>query len=180
MTVIGIVVVIILVISGVTIFGGHMIKTAVNHGGPALLGVPVKLEHAAFSPLAGKMRLRNLHIGNPEGFNTPALFELGEVELRDIGKEGGGVSAADAIRIVFSVIAGNVQNAVFGAGDFLMSGVGAIGDGAASVGDAAGDGAAAVAGAVGDGTAAAVQSISGLLGGDAEDDEPAKPELSTQ
>lgn len=57
-------------------FMGTLIKTGVNTVGPHLLGVPVTLEQAAFFPIRGKATLKNLVVGNPEGFNTSNAFEL--------------------------------------------------------------------------------------------------------
>lgn len=250
--VIGILALLVLLVAGLTIFGGAMAKGTVNGSGPALLGVPVALEKALFRPFAGKITLTKLHVGNPKGFKTPALFDLGEVdieldvvslfkdtivirkisvvaphityerglldsnfgaltkqlqgetekkpaeesadskaqqkggkkvvidelivtdpvlnmsvtaagghyvpvklgkvELKDIGKESGGVTIADAIKIIFSVIASNVENAVLGAGDLVGTGGKAIGSGAKEVG-----------GTVADGASSAVKSIGGLL-----------------
>lgn len=62
-------------------FGGATIKQAVNTGGPILLGVPVKLETAKLQPLSGHVYLGGLVVGNPEGFKTERLFELGHIEI---------------------------------------------------------------------------------------------------
>lgn len=247
---IGICVLVVLLLVGLTFFGGSMVKGAVNGFGPSVMGVPVTLEEANFRPLAGKIKLTRLHVGNPKGFKTPALFELGEVdielnvkslfsdmivihkiavvaphityerglldsnfgaltkqldlkrdkkpkkgdkkvvidelvvtdpslnvsitaagghaipiklgkvELKDIGKEHGGVTFADAMKIIFSVITSNVENAVMGAGDLLGSGAKAIGTGAKAVGS----GAMAVGGAVVGGASSVVKGIGGLVG----------------
>lgn len=61
--------------------GGGTIKAAVNQFGPQLLGVPVTLQGAELSPFAGKARLQGLHIGNPEGFRTPSLFDVADVDV---------------------------------------------------------------------------------------------------
>jgi uncharacterized protein involved in outer membrane biogenesis len=245
---IGIGVLLTLLVAGLTLFGGALVKGAVNGLGPAVVGVPVTLEKATFRPLAGEIKLTGLHVGNPPGFKTPALFDLGEVdvrldvrslfkdtlvirkivviaphityerglldsnfgalgkriqggakgkeeateseprakdsggkviidelvvvdptlnvsvtaagghsipvklgrvELRNIGREGGGVTFSDAFKIVFSVIASNVENAVLGAGELIGSGVKAVGSGAKAVGGAVADGAVSVAKGVG-------------------------------
>lgn len=62
-------------------FGGATIKQAVNTVGPIVLGVPVKLETAKLQPLSGHVRLGGLVVGNPEGFKTDNLFELGHIEI---------------------------------------------------------------------------------------------------
>jgi uncharacterized protein involved in outer membrane biogenesis len=46
-----------------------------------LTGVPVTLEQATFRPWSGKIGLKNLHVGNPKGFNTPGVFDLGQVDV---------------------------------------------------------------------------------------------------
>jgi len=219
---IGVGVLLILAVAGLALTGGAMVKAAVNGVGPALMGVPVTLQDATLRPLSGKLELVNLHIGNPPGFKTPALLELGvvdvvvdvtslwrktlvirkvavvaphityerglldsnfgvltkrlesegrrkkedpsaagkgkkviieellildptlnvsitaagghympvnlgRVELRNVGKEGGGVTAADALSIVFSVVTSNIENAARGVGDLIGSGVKAVG-----------------------------------------------------
>ncbi|MBN1269849.1 MAG: hypothetical protein JXB04_09690 [Kiritimatiellae bacterium] len=62
-------------------FLGSIIKTGVETGGPAVLGVPVTLEKASVSPLRGRANLKELVIGNPEGFKSPHLFKLGELTV---------------------------------------------------------------------------------------------------
>jgi hypothetical protein len=249
---VGIGALVVLLLVSLMMFGGAMVKGAVNGFGPVLMGVPVTLEKASFRPLAGKLKLTNLHVGNPEGFKTPALFELGvvnielnskslfsdtilihkievvaphityeksilgsnfselmkqfggdktkkpeeksggkkvvieemivtdpalnvsitaagghyipvklgRVELKDIGKEHGGVTFADALSIIFSVVTSNIENAVLGAGDLIGSGAKAIGNGAQAAG-----------GAVVNGASSVIKGVGGLLGGGKKADE---------
>ncbi len=238
---------VILLAAAVTLFGGAILKGSINRFGPALTGVPVTLEQASFKPFSGKIKLTNLHVGNPNGFKMPALLDLhemeieinvksllsdtivihkiamvsphityersllgsnidelqkhlqagarkpgekasepkaqkggrkviidellvtdpeldvsivaaggysipmklGRVELRDIGRKQGGVTFADAIAIIASVITSNVDNAAAGAGNLLGSGAQAIGNGAQTVGGAAVHGASSVIKGVG-------------------------------
>jgi hypothetical protein len=253
-----------LALAGITLFGGAVIKRGVNTFGPAVMGVPVTLADASLRPFSGKARLTKLHVGNPEGFKTPALFTLGDVdielnvrslfsdtiiihkifinapeityergllssnfgkllkqleggdkgaetagkagapakedagggkkviieelvvrdprlnvsvtaagghyipvalgqvEIRDIGKKSGGATFADAIRIIFSVLTQNIENAVAGAGDLVGSGVKAVGG-------AAGEGAKALGGAISEGASAVGKTLGGLLGGKKEE-----------
>ncbi len=72
---------VVIVIGGLIFFGGQVVMTAVNTGGPKLLGVPVTLDHARFQPLRGHLTLSKLHIGNPEGFKTESLFDVERVEV---------------------------------------------------------------------------------------------------
>ena len=74
-------VVLIVLVLGVMFFGGHMIKTGVEMVGPQVLGVPVTLEHVRLSPLRGEAHLRGLRVGNPEGFKTESLFDLGQLDV---------------------------------------------------------------------------------------------------
>lgn len=245
----------------VALLGGTMVKSAVNEFGPMIMGVPVTLEKASFSLIAGKIKLTNLHVGNPKGFRTPMLIDveelnielksrslftdtivihkivvvaphityeksllgsnfstllkqlegttkpaettpvpepakggkkvvieqlivmdpelgvsitaagghyipvkLGRLDLKDIGKEHGGVTFADAIGIIFSVITSNIENAVLGAGDLIGSGAKAIGHGVVAVG-----------GAVVDGASAVIKGVGGLFSSDKKADEK-KPE----
>lgn len=259
---IGFCMLIVVLLAGVTLFAGAIVKRAVNKYGPELMGVPVTLEKASCSPFAGKIKLTNLHVGNPKGFNTPALFDLGEVdidldsaslfsktisihkitaiaphityeksmlgsnfsevrklmggdgpepsgeqavdagaessgrkvvieqllivdpalnvsiraagghyvpvklgevELRDIGKDHGGVGFADAVSIIFSVIISNIENALLGAGDLLGSGAKAFGRGAGIAGEA-----------VADRTSTVIKGVRGQFGGDKPADEAKK------
>lgn len=61
------------------IFLGSIVKTAVVKGGPLVMGVPITLEKATVRPWNGHATLRELVVGNPEGFKTPFLFRMGEL-----------------------------------------------------------------------------------------------------
>jgi uncharacterized protein involved in outer membrane biogenesis len=63
------------------LFGGTVVKNAVNGAGPGLLGVPVTLKGAKVSLFSGKIRLEGLRIGNPEGYKTPSMFDLGSMDV---------------------------------------------------------------------------------------------------
>ena len=79
------VLILVLVFAGLIVFlqffGGATIKQAVNTGGPMVLGVPVTLERAMLRPLQGRAHLGGLVVGNPEGFKTDSLFELGHIDV---------------------------------------------------------------------------------------------------
>lgn len=68
-------------VAGLVFFGGPLIVSTVNTAGPKLLGVPVTLADARFSPLQGRLMLERLHIGNPEGFKTESLLEVDRIEV---------------------------------------------------------------------------------------------------
>lgn len=76
------VVLLVIVIIASIFFLGSIVKTAVNTGGPAVLGVPVTLEQAHVFPIRGKVSMKELVIGNPEGFKTPYLFKMGALDVR--------------------------------------------------------------------------------------------------
>jgi uncharacterized protein involved in outer membrane biogenesis len=62
-------------------FGGRLIQKTVNVAGPAALGVPVSLEKAEFHLLRGHVLLKGLTVGNPDGFKTDGIFELGQLTV---------------------------------------------------------------------------------------------------
>ena len=74
-------IVVVLLVLGVGLFSGPLIKHVVNKVGPRLLGVPVTLQSASFNLFAGQLKLQGLHIGNPEGFKAAGLFELGSIDV---------------------------------------------------------------------------------------------------
>jgi len=49
---------------------------------PSALGVPASLEDARVLPMRGKITLNGLHIGNPEGFKTDGLLDVGTFFIR--------------------------------------------------------------------------------------------------
>ena len=61
----------------------------------------------------------NLSVTATGGHYLP--IALGQIELKDVGKENGGVTFADAINIILSLVTSNVENAVLGAGDIVGS-----------------------------------------------------------
>lgn len=65
----------------VMVRGGTIIREAVNTAGPKVLGVPVSVKDVSFRPLSGHVRLEGLHVGNPAGYKTEGVFELGLVEV---------------------------------------------------------------------------------------------------
>jgi hypothetical protein len=67
---------------GISVFGGAIVRSAVNGTGAAMLGVPVTLKGASVSLLSGRVRLSGLHIGNPQGFKTESLFDVHTIEVK--------------------------------------------------------------------------------------------------
>ena len=59
-----------------------IVEKAVNAAAPAALGVPVTLQGADLSLVRGRVALTGLHVGNPEGYKTDGLLDLGSVKVR--------------------------------------------------------------------------------------------------
>ena len=62
-------------------FLGSIVKQGVEAAGPAVLGVPMKLESAKFALLRGHISLRGFVLGNPEGFKTDQAISVGEITV---------------------------------------------------------------------------------------------------
>jgi uncharacterized protein involved in outer membrane biogenesis len=72
---------VVLAVAAISFYGGSIAKSAINSAGPKLLGVDVRVADVGFRPFAGRFVLKNMHVGNPEGFKTPYLFEVGVVDV---------------------------------------------------------------------------------------------------
>ena len=59
-----------------------IVVKATNTAAPAALGVPVTLQGADISLIRGKAALAGLHVGNPEGFKTDGILDLGSISVR--------------------------------------------------------------------------------------------------
>jgi uncharacterized protein involved in outer membrane biogenesis len=73
--------VVIVLVAG-TVFLGRIVKAGVERVGPEVTKVPVTLGKADISIFRGAVNLRDLVIGNPEGFKTPHLFRMGELSVK--------------------------------------------------------------------------------------------------
>ena len=58
---------------------GNIITSAVNTVGPSVLKVPVHVQEVQCHIFRGKLHIKNLVLGNPEGFSEPSMFVLGEL-----------------------------------------------------------------------------------------------------
>ena len=58
-----------------------IVKVALEHYGPDVMGVSVKVADVEISPQDGRGRLRNLEFGNPPGFTASRSARFGEVIL---------------------------------------------------------------------------------------------------
>jgi len=76
-----VVLLLVVLVAAVLLFGGPLIKHAVNTAGPRLMGVAVHVEDVQFAPLRGHLLLKGLHVGNPEGFKTQSLFDMQTLEV---------------------------------------------------------------------------------------------------
>ena len=58
-----------------------VVKVALQHYGPQVAGVSVKVEDVELSPANGRGRLRGLEIGNPPGFAASRAARFGDIVL---------------------------------------------------------------------------------------------------
>ena len=82
--VMGLAVLTVILIAGVFILYsslGAIITQAVNTQGPEIVQAPVDLEKTEIDAASGKGTLRNLVIGNPEGFETETFFTMDEIQI---------------------------------------------------------------------------------------------------
>ena len=62
-------------------FGNKAIKVAIETAGTNTLNVAVTLDKIALSPLAGSVKIDNLVVANPEGYENLTMLELGEAKV---------------------------------------------------------------------------------------------------
>ena len=78
----------------------RIVLKTVNAVGPTALGVPVTLQDADISLVRGRASLKGLHVGNPEGYKTDGLLDLGSVAVKiDVGSLLGDVVLIQSIAI---------------------------------------------------------------------------------
>ncbi len=65
----------------VHMFGGRALKFGIEKAASSTLNVDVTLEDVSFSVLGGWLKLKNLKVGNPEGYEHENLLELGSAEI---------------------------------------------------------------------------------------------------
>jgi uncharacterized protein involved in outer membrane biogenesis len=61
---------------------GRVIKTGVEKLGPEMTQTQVQLGDVRVSPLSGRVELKNVLFGNPQGFETDSLFRLDRMLVR--------------------------------------------------------------------------------------------------
>lgn len=81
----------IILLSAVAIWrAGVILEGTINSVLPKFLGVPTTVEDVDVSILSGKVKILNLEVGNPEGFNSPYMFHMDslniDVAVRDFFK----------------------------------------------------------------------------------------------
>ena len=64
------------------LFLNQIVLKTTNAAAPGALGVPVTLQGADISLLRGRAALAGLHVGNPEGFKTAGILDLGSISVR--------------------------------------------------------------------------------------------------
>ncbi len=84
--VVSIVVILLVLIIGFSIFGAGMIKTTVEKVASSTLGVPVTINSINLSILRGQVEIKGLVVKNPPGYANETLLELGDGVVKlDIG-----------------------------------------------------------------------------------------------
>ncbi len=79
--ILAVVVLVLCIIASIALFGGKMIVAGVEVGATKALGVPVTLDSASLSLLAGNLELKGLEISNPPGFEHEKLLTMGRVHV---------------------------------------------------------------------------------------------------
>ena len=74
-------VVLAVVFLGLELSLGKLVLKGVNAAASGTLGVPVTLQDADISLVRGTAVLKGLHVGNPEGYKTDGLLDLGSVSV---------------------------------------------------------------------------------------------------
>lgn len=60
---------------------GSIVKEAINRYVPEVTGTTAVVEHVDLSLLKGHVEIRGLKIGNPKGYSSNNIFELGKIEV---------------------------------------------------------------------------------------------------
>lgn len=75
------VIVLAVLLGAAVLFMDHVLPTTFNTTVPKVLGVDASMESAKVRLWRGYVSLRGLHIGNPEGYKTDGIFDLGEATV---------------------------------------------------------------------------------------------------
>lgn len=60
---------------------GPIVKRVVETAAPRQLGVPVTVQRVDVRPWRGRVEVQGLVVANPEGFQSPSAFDLGELVM---------------------------------------------------------------------------------------------------
>ena len=71
---------VVVVLALLVVFRDLVIKHSVEKAGSLIVGTPIKCGHFS-SSLSGKVHIKDLTVGNPEGYHNPYAFKLGEVRV---------------------------------------------------------------------------------------------------
>ena len=83
------------------VFLDRVVLHGFNAAVPAVLGVDASLGSARIHALKGYASLKDLHVGNPEGFKTAGIFDLGEVTVDvDMSSLASDTIVIDTIKVV--------------------------------------------------------------------------------
>lgn len=95
-------VVVLAVLAGLLVWRmDHVVLHGFNTVVPKVLGVDASLGSARIHALKGYASLKDLHVGNPEGFKTDGIFDLGEITVDvDMGSLGSDTIIIDCIKVV--------------------------------------------------------------------------------
>jgi uncharacterized protein YxeA len=80
-TLISLVVVLILVVGAGFFYIDSIVKSGIEVVGSEVLGTRVTVASVSISPLSGNGTIRGLTIGNPEGYTSENIMQLGEVSV---------------------------------------------------------------------------------------------------
>jgi hypothetical protein len=58
-----------------------LVKQAIQHWGPEITGVAVRVDSVKIEVAEGRGTIRGLYVGNPKGFDAPHALTLGEMRL---------------------------------------------------------------------------------------------------
>ena len=100
-----VVVLVVVVVAGVTFYFDAILKSGIETAGSSVLQTDVSVESVGISPLSGSGGIRNLQIGNAQGYEAPYAMELGGLDVSvDVGSVFSDVVVIDSIIIQQPVI----------------------------------------------------------------------------
>lgn len=58
-----------------------IVKNGIQHVGPLITGVPMSVKYVAVNPFEGAVTIKDLIVGNPQGYSSPYAVKLGHFHL---------------------------------------------------------------------------------------------------